>query len=262
MSKKAGRHSQGANDFLAPYPPVIGTATNVGTARPYNDGAADVTFTPDDRNAATSYTVTASTGQTATGSSSPIRVTGIASNATPTFTVTATNSYGTSDPSGATSIITITTTPQAPSAPSVNSPQPSAGVNVAGASYVDISWTAPDNGGLSITGYKLYDNGVLQQDVGNVTSFQSSETGGSVHYYQILAYNNNGDGALSSNSSNVTTFSFSPFSVFGFSPFNVFGFSPFNVFGFSPTPPFAVFGFSPFNVFGFSPTPPFAVFGF
>ena len=267
MSKRAGRTSQGANDFLAPYPPVIGTATNIGTGRAFNNGAADVTFTPDARNAATSYTVTASTGQTATGASSPIRITGLTSTSTPTFTVTATNSYGTSAASSATNAITVTTAPAAPSAPTVNSPAPSAGVNQAGASYVDISWTAPANGGASITGYKLYDNGVLQQDVGNVTSFQSSETGGSVHYYQILAYNSNGDGTLSGNSSNVTTFSFSPFSVFGFSPtppFAVFGFSPappFGVFGFSPAPPFGVFGFSPvFNVFGFSPV--FSVFGF
>ena len=45
MSKQAGRMSQGANDFLAPYAPTIGTATNVGSGRAYNNGRADVTFT-------------------------------------------------------------------------------------------------------------------------------------------------------------------------------------------------------------------------
>ena len=254
MSKKAGRHSQGANDFLAPYAPTIGTATNVGTGRAYNNGAATVTFTADPRNAATSYTVTASTGQTAIGSSSPITVTGIASTATPTFTVTATNSYGTSDASSASNQITVTTVPDAPSAPTVSSPTPSAGVNVAGASYDVVNWSASANGGASITGYKLYDNGSLVGDVGNVTSYQLNESGATNHYFQVLAYNSNGDGAQSANSATVTTFSFTPFSVFGFSPFSVFGFSP--------TPPFGVFGFSPFNVFGFSPTPPFGVFGF
>ena len=275
MSKKAGRHSQGANDFLAPYAPTIGTATNVGTGRAYNNGAADVTFTPDSRNAATSYTVIASTGQTATGLSSPIRVTGLAvSGATPSFTVTATNSYGTSDPSSASNQITVTTQPNAPAAPTVTSPTPSAGVNVAGSSYDVVNWSAPANGGASITGYKLYDNGSLVGDVGNVTSYQINEGAGSNHYFTVLAYNSNGDGAQSAQSTTVTTFGFTPFSVFGFSPFNVFGFSPFNVFGFSPTPPFGVFGFSPtppfgvfgfspvFGVFGFSPTPPFGVFGF
>ena len=272
MSKKAGRHSQGANDFLAPYAPTIGTATNVGTGRAYNNGAATVTFTPDERNAATSYTVTASTGQTGTGSSSPITVTGIASTATPTFTVTATNSYGTSTASAASNQITVTTVPDAPSAPTVSSPTPSAGVNVAGASYDVVNWSAPANGGASITGYRLYDNGSLVGDVGNVTSYQLNETGGSNHYFSVLAYNSNGNGAQSANSATVTTFSFTPFSVFSFSPFAVFGFSPFGVFGFSPFSvfgfsPFSVFGFSPFGVFGFSPFgvfgfSPFAVFGF
>jgi hypothetical protein len=262
MSKKAGRHSQGANDFLAPYAPTIGTATNVGAGRGYNDGAATVTFTADPINAATSFTITASTGQTATGSSSPITVTGIASNATPSFTVTATNSYGTSTASAASNQVTITTKPDAPSAPSVSSPTPSSGVNVAGSSTDNISWTAPANGGVGIGGYKLYDNGSFVADVGNVTSYSIGEGGGTNHYFQVLAYNSNGDGNLSAQSSTITTFSFTPFSVFGFSPFNVFGFSPFNVFGFSPTPPFNVFGFSPtppFGVFGFSP---FSVFGF
>jgi hypothetical protein len=264
MSKKAGRHSQGANDFLAPYAPTIGTATNVGTGRAYNNGAATVTFTADPRNDATSYTVTASTGQTATGSSSPITVTGIASTATPTFTVTAINSYGTSDASSASNQITVTTVPDAPSAPTVSSPTPSAGVNVAGASYDVVNWSAPANGGASVTGYRLYDNGSLVGDVGNVNSYQLNEGGGSNHYFSVLAYNSNGDGAQSANSATVTTFSFSPFSVFGFSPFSVFGFSPFSVFGFSPFgvfgfSPFGVFGFSPFSVFGFSP---FSVFGF
>jgi hypothetical protein len=274
VNKNIGGRAQGANDFLAPYAPTIGTATNVGTSRAYNNGAATVTFTPDSRNAATSYTVTASTGQTGTGSTSPITVTGIASTATPTFTVTATNSYGTSASSSASNQITVTTVPDAPAAPSVTSPTPSAGVNVAGGSYDVVNWSAPANGGASITGYKLYDNGSLVGDVGNVTSYQINEGAGSNHYFTVLAYNSNGDGAQSPNSTTVTTFGFTPFSVFGFSPFNVFGFSPFNVFGFSPTPPFGVFGFSPtppfgvfgfspvFGVFGFSPTPPFGVFGF
>ena len=56
MSKQAGRMSQGANDFLAPYAPTIGTATDVGTARAYNNGAVTVTFTADATNAATSFT--------------------------------------------------------------------------------------------------------------------------------------------------------------------------------------------------------------
>ena len=93
--KKIGKKSQASNDFLEPLAPTGVSATNVGTGRAYNNGAATVSFSlPALSPAATSYTVTASTGQTATGASSPITVTGIASTATPTFTVTATNAAG------------------------------------------------------------------------------------------------------------------------------------------------------------------------
>jgi hypothetical protein len=257
MSKKAGRHSQGANDFLAPYAPTIGTATNVGTGRAYGDGAATVTFTADPRNAATSYTVTASTGQTAVGSSSPITVAGLGSASTPTFTVTATNSYGTSDASAASNQITVTTAPQAPAAPTVTtaavggaSPQGSA--NTANDT---VSWTAPANGGSGITNYYWASS---DGKSGNTTSTSVvvSQESGTAQTYTVRADNANGSATSPASASITSAFSFTPFSVFSFSPFGVFGFSPFGVFGFSP---FSVFGFSPFSVFGFSP---FSVFGF
>ena len=40
--KKIGKKSQASNDFLAPFVPTIGTATDVGTSRAYNNGAATV----------------------------------------------------------------------------------------------------------------------------------------------------------------------------------------------------------------------------
>lgn len=264
--KKAGRNSQKANDFLKPYAPTIGTATDVGTNRAYDNGAVTVTFTPDSRNAATSYTVTSNTGSyTATGSSSPITVSGLPTGGSYTFTVTATNEYGTSEASSATGSVTVTTVPAKPGAPSVSSPS--------GTSYDTVSWTAPANGGKAITNYYWVSS---DGKTGNTTSTSVNVTqeAGTAQSYTVRADNGNGSSVTSDSSATVTTFSFVPFSVFGFSPFNVFGFSPFNVFGFSPfgvfgfspTPPFGVFGFSPtppFGVFGFSPTPPtFSVFGF
>jgi hypothetical protein len=268
MSKQAGRMSQGANDFLAPYAPTIGTATDVGTARAYDNGAVTVTFTPDARNAATSYTVTSNTGSyTVSGASSPLTVTGLPTGGTYTFTVTATNSYGTSAASAASNSVTVTTVPAKPSAPGASSPS--------GTSYDTVTWTAPANGGKAITNYRWTSSDGKAGDTAS-TSVNVNQEAGTAQSYTVRADNANGSSVVSDSSATVTTFSFVPFSVFGFSPFNVFGFSPtppfgvfgfspFNVFGFSPTPPFSVFGFSPvaFGVFGFSPTPPsFSVFGF
>jgi len=237
VSKRAGKSSVKQNDFLAPYAPTIGTGTDVGTARPYNNGAVSVVFTPDARNAATSYTVTASTGQTATGASSPIVVAGIASGATPTFTVTATNSYGTSAASSATAAITVTTVPDVPTALVVSSPTGSSGgVNQAGTTTDSLSWTAGANGGKALTGYYWESNDGKAGSIGVATAVSPiAQEGGTAQAYRVYAINANGNSAWSAYSATVTTFAFTPFSVFGFSPFGVFGFSPFGVFGFSPS---------------------------
>jgi hypothetical protein len=232
-SKHAGKKSVQQNDFLVPYAPTGVSGANVGTNRAYNDGAVTVSFTADSINPATSYTVTASTGQTATGASSPIVVTGIASGATPTFTVTATNTYGTSAASSASSAVTVTTVPAAPTSVSASSPS--------GTNYDTVTWVAPANGGSGITNYYLTSSDGKTANTG-ATSVNITQEQGTAQTYVIYADNANGRSAASAASNTVTTFSFVPFGVFGFSPFGVFGFSPFGVFGFSP---FGVFGFSP-----------------
>lgn len=247
MSKRTGKKSQGANDFLAPYAPTIGTATNVGTSRAYNNGAATVTFTADARNAADSFTVTSSPGgYTGTGSSSPITVQGLQSNTAYTFTVTATNTYGTSEASSASNSITATTVPAAPSAPTASSPTGySPGVNSAGTTTDTISWSAPADGGSAITNYHWESNDGKAGDAGTSTSVSNiSQEGGTAQQYRVYATNANGNSAYSDYSNSVTTFSFTPFSFapFGFTPFGAFGFTPFGAFGFTP---FGAFGFTP-----------------
>lgn len=252
--KKAGRNSQKANDFLEPKAPTSVTATNVPSGRAYNNGRADVTFTlPADSPAATSYTVTSSPGgYTATGSSSPLSVTGLQSDTAYTFTVIATNAAGNSVASSASNSITATTVPATPSAPSASSPNANQDV---------ISWSAPANGGSAITSY-TWQSSDGKSGSTSATSETINQEAGTAQTYTVYATNANGNSSTSPSSGSVTTtFSFAPFSVFGFSPFSVFGFSPFGVFGFSPFGVFGFspFGFSPFGVFGFSP---FGVFGF
>ena len=249
IGKRSGKKSQGSNDFLMPKTPTIGTATNVGTGRAFNNGAATVTFTADPTYAADSFTVTSTPGSyTGTGASSPITVTGLQSDTSYTFTVTATNTYGTSDASAASNSITATTVPATPAAPTASSPN---------ADQDQISWSAPANGGSAITNYHWESNDGKSGDTATTTSAALAQEPGTAQRYKVYATNANGNSEYSALSNEITTtFSFVPFGVFGFSPFQVFGFSPFAVFGFSP---FQVFGFSPFRVFGFSP---FRVFGF
>jgi hypothetical protein len=249
IGKRSGKKSQGSNDFLMPRTPTIGTATNVGTGRAFNNGAATVTFTADPTYAADSFTVTSTPGSfTGTGASSPITVTGLQSDTAYTFKVTATNTYGTSGESAASDSITATTVPATPAAPTASSPNADADV---------VSWTAPANGGSAITNYYWESNDSKSGNTATTPSVTVAQEAGTAQRYKVRATNANGNSEFSALSNEITTtFSFVPFGVFGFSPFQVFGFSPFSVFGFSP---FQVFGFSPFRVFGFSP---FRVFGF
>lgn len=269
-SKKKGIKSSAQDNFLAPYTPTIDSVTDVGTGRAYNDGAVSVAFTAQGPYAATSYTVVASTGQTATGSSSPIVITGIATGATPTVTIKATNANGESATSGATGPVTVTTVPATPSAPTVSTAAVggSAAQGSANTANDTVSWTAPATGGKTITNYYWVSS---DGKTGNTTSTSVvvPQESGTAQTYTVRADNGNGSSVTSPASASITSaFSFTPFgfvpfgfSPFGFSPFGfspvVFGFSPFGfspvVFGFSPV----VFGFSPV-VFGFSPV----VFGF
>jgi hypothetical protein len=227
------------------------TISDVGTNRPYNNGAVTVTFTAaaDGSTPATSFTATASSGQTATGASSPLTITGIPSNTSVTVVVKASNANGDSANSVASSSVTVTTVPATPNAPSASSP--SAGTD-------SVSWSAPANGGKAITNYYWASSDGKSGNTAS-TSVSVSQEQGTAQTYTVRADNANGSSATSAASSSVTTtFSFTPFSVFGFSPFGVFGFSPFGVFGFSPFG-FSPFGFSPFGFspFGFSPFSPF-----
>uniref|UniRef100_A0A6C0L8H1 Fibronectin type-III domain-containing protein n=1 Tax=viral metagenome TaxID=1070528 RepID=A0A6C0L8H1_9ZZZZ len=115
---------------------VSGTASNSTTI--------NVSFTA--ASGATSYTVTSSPGSfTGTGSASPIAVSGLSSNTSYTFAVTATNSYGTSSASTASSaVITF------PGAPTIGT------ATASGSTGASVTFTGNTGGGAAaITSYTV-----------------------------------------------------------------------------------------------------------
>lgn len=279
VGKNIGGNAQSSNDFLLPHAPTV-TATDVGTSRSYNNGAIEVSFTlPADSPAATSYTASAfcsvhNTTHTATGSTSPLTITGFGTGVVTTVDVYGSNEWGDGEV-GTSGSVTVTTVPDTPAAPTVSSPAPSASTNQAGATQDVVSWTAPANGGKTITSY---DWASSDGKSGNTTdtSVTVNQEGGTSQTYQVRANNDNGNGQYSSASGSVTTFSFTPFSfapfgAFGFVPFSFtpfgafsfvpFSFTPFGAFAFTPFNfvPFGAFGFTPFNFVPFNFSPMFAI---
>jgi hypothetical protein len=187
--------------FDIPDAPTIGTATDVGTSRAYNNGAATVAITSQavTGGPTTGYTVT-STPDSFTGSgTSPITVTGLSSGTSYTFTAKATNTSGSSPASSATGAITATTVPQAPTIGTFTD----GGTGTTGT----LSFTAGATGGKSITGYKVSTDGSTYTTVSGTTSPLSLTglTSGTYTFY-LKATNANGDSAASSGVSGTVVF--------------------------------------------------------
>jgi hypothetical protein len=133
---------------VTPGAPTIGTATG-------GNGQAAVAFTPpaSTGGAPVTYTVTSSPGgYTATGSGSPITVTGLTNGTAYTFTVTATNSAGTSPASAASNSVapqgTQTITFANPGAQSFNS---SPTLTATASSGLAVAFTSATNAVCTVT---------------------------------------------------------------------------------------------------------------
>jgi len=186
---------------------TIGTATDVGTNRPFNNAAASVTFTPSASGGlATSFTATSTPGgYTGTGSSSPVVVPGLASGTSYTFAVVASNAYGNALATTQTNSITATSVPTAPSIGTAINPS---GQSYTGTASASVPFTQSANGGKAISNYKYSTDGT------NYTALSPAQTSspltisgltpGSSYSFYLKAVNENGDSAVSSVSNSVT----------------------------------------------------------
>jgi hypothetical protein len=174
---------------------VVGTPGNLQVSVAFTPSATPGT-------GIATYTATSSPGGfTASGSGSPLVVTGLTNGTAYTFTVTATNSFGssTSDPSAPVTPATVPSTPGAPTA-------------TRGDTQVSLSWTAPSNGGSAITDYVVQyssDSGSNWTTFADGTSATTSAivtglTNGTSHVFRIAATNAVGTSSYSSASSAVT----------------------------------------------------------
>ncbi|HEY2055841.1 MAG TPA: DUF4082 domain-containing protein [Solirubrobacterales bacterium] len=187
--------------FAPPAPPAV-PGQPTGVTATAAAGAATVRWTaPSSGGAPTSYTVTpykagvAQTTKSITGMppATETTISGLTAGASYTFTVTAANGTGSGVASGQSNSITIPSGATAPAAPTAVSAAP---LNQ-GAS---VSWTAPNDGGSPITGYKVTPfEGATELESTTVSGSSTSATIGSLtngtaYTFKVAATNAIGTG--------------------------------------------------------------------
>jgi hypothetical protein len=188
------------------------------SANPGNASATVSWTAPAAGGTATSYTITPYIGTTAqpitTVSGSPpattATVTGLTNGTTYTFTVTASNSFGTGPASGASNAVTSSNSP--PGAPTGVVGSPASG-------QAAVAWTAPAANGSAITSYQVtpFVGSTAQTPVQVSAPATSADvtglTNGTAYTFTVTATNGNGTGPASLASAAVTpedtTFDFS-----------------------------------------------------
>ena len=178
--------------------PLNTSAADVGTSRAYNNGAATVSFDQATNGGFPSqFTALSTPGSlSATGSSSPITVTGLLSNTSYTFGAAASNDLGTSAYSISSSAITATTVPQAPQSFSGTASNFGA---------VTLNWTIGATGGkaLSKQDVTASPGGATVELSGSATTTTfTGLTGGTEYTFTINATNANG---VSANATTTVT---------------------------------------------------------
>ncbi|MEI7479597.1 MAG: fibronectin type III domain-containing protein, partial [Actinomycetes bacterium] len=145
------------------------------------------------------YTVTSSPGgfTCTTNGAFTCTINGLSNGTAYTFTVTATNTNGTSDPSSASNAVTPSATPT----------QPLNVTALASSGQAVVSWLPPtSNSGSAITGYTVTSSpgGLTCTTTGATTCVVSGLTNGTAYTFTVTATNGNGTSLASAPSDSVT----------------------------------------------------------
>jgi hypothetical protein len=183
--------------FAAPAAPTIGTATDIGTSRAYNNAAASISFTPSNAaGVATQYYVTSTPGSlTSYGTTSPIIIGGLTSGTSYTFNVTAQGSFGSSPASSSTGSLTPTSVPSSPTISTAT-----AGVASASVSFTAPSYTGPGSISYTVTSSPGGLTGTGSSSPITVSGLSPSSS----YTFTVTATNTNGTSAPSSGSNSIT----------------------------------------------------------
>jgi hypothetical protein len=185
----------GFNGRVKPGPPTGVTFANVGTSRPYNNGAISVSFTAPENQGkypVSSYTanIVSGSASTATGSSSPLTITNLSSGVNLQSRIYATNVWGDSTNVTSSSIL-VTTVPQAPTIGSILLTYPT----------FNMYLVQGNPGGSSVTGFEYSTNGGTNwKALSGITSPQTVSTqsdnsafvAGVTYAFTLRAINANG----------------------------------------------------------------------
>jgi hypothetical protein len=181
-------------------------ATDVGTSRAFNNGAASVAFTgPTNGGYPVSYTAISTPGSfTTSGSTSPLVVSGLQSATSYTFTVRSSNQFGTSSDSVSSAAVTSTTVPSAPTiGTAVNYDSGTA----------QVSFTAGANGGKAQAFQVTSSPGGVTASGSSSPIAISGLTNGTAYTFTVTGSNSNGTSQSSSASNSVTPRASNPFTT-------------------------------------------------
>ena len=181
--------------------PTITGVTDVGTGLAYGaNGQAivSVVATPTTGGPITSFKVTSNPGALTSTGPSPVTISGLSAGTTYTYTAQSANAYATGPTSSsASSAVTATTVPQAPTIGTVT--------DGGTGTTVSIPFTAGATGGKSITGYSIVSSPATTTQTTSSSPYTfTGLTAGTSYTFTVTATNANGTSTASSASNSVT----------------------------------------------------------